>query len=76
MIIFQIFRNFRKSPVAHTKIIVCVLFYVNMFGITPCNLVSPFSNDIFFTNLVSTSNFNVKLEKLFEWHLLKISFNF
>ena len=45
--IFQFFRSFRKSPAAHTKIIVCVLFDVNMFDKTPCNLMSPFSNDIF-----------------------------
>ena len=47
LIIFQIFRNFRKSSPAHTKIIVCVLFYVNMFDKTPCNLMSSFSIDIF-----------------------------
>ena len=37
-----------KSQAAHTKIIVCVLIYVNMFDKTPCNLMSPFSNDIFY----------------------------
>ena len=47
MIIFRIFQNFRKSSAAHTKIIVCVLFYVNMFDKTPCNLMSPISKDIF-----------------------------
>ena len=45
--IFLIFRKFRKSSAAHTKTIVCVLFYVNVFDKTPCNLMSPFSNDIF-----------------------------
>ena len=48
LIILQILQNFRKSPAAHTKFIVCVIFYVNMFDKTPCNLMSPFSNDIFF----------------------------
>ena len=61
MIFFQIFQNVGKSSAAHTKIIVCVLLYVNMFDKTPCNLMSTFSNDIFVTNLVSTSDFNVKL---------------
>ena len=46
LIIFQIFWNFRKSSAAYTKIIVCVLFYVNMLDKPPCNLMSPFSNDI------------------------------
>ena len=63
LIIFRIFRNFRKSSAAHTKIIVCVLFYVNMFDETPGNLMGPFSNDVF-TNLVSTFDFNVKLLKV------------
>ena len=63
MINFQIFRNFQKSSAAQTKMIVCVLFYVNLFDKTPCNLMSPCSNDIF-TNLVSTSDFNVKLLKV------------
>ena len=56
---FPNFQIFQKSSAAHTKIIVYVLFYVNVFDKTPFNLMSPFSNDIF-TNLVSTSVFNVK----------------
>ena len=48
LIIFRFFRNFRNSLAAHTKIIVCVLSYVNTFDKTPCNLMSPFSNCIFF----------------------------
>ena len=48
LIIFQIFQNFRKSSAAHAKIIVCVLLYVNMFDKPPCNVMSPFSNDIFY----------------------------
>ena len=58
-----IFRDFPKCSEiirSHTKIIVCVLFYVNMLDKTSCNLISPFSNDIFYY-LVSTSDFNVKL---------------
>ena len=47
LIIFRIFQNFRKSSAAHTKIFVCVLFYVNILDKTSCNLMSPFSNDIF-----------------------------
>ena len=47
LIIFRIFRNFRKSSAAHTKIIVCVLFYVSMFDKTPGNLMGPFFNDSF-----------------------------
>ena len=31
MIFFQIFQNVGKSSAAHTKIIVSVLLYVNMF---------------------------------------------
>ena len=44
---FPNFGNFPKSSAAHTKIVVCILFYVNMFDKTPCNLMSPFSTDIF-----------------------------
>ena len=51
--------DFTKSSASYTKFILCVLFYVNLFD-TPCNLMSLFSNDIFFTNLVSTSAFNMK----------------
>ena len=32
----------------NTKIIVCALFYVIMSDKTPCNLMSPFSNDFFY----------------------------
>ena len=40
--------NFRKSSAPHTKIIVCVLFYVTMLDQTQYSLISPFSNDNFF----------------------------
>ena len=61
LLIFRIFGNFQKSSAAHTEVIVCVIFYVNMFDKTPYNLMSIFSNDILFTNLISTSDLNVKL---------------
>ena len=47
------------SSAAHTKIIIWVLFFyfffVNMFDKTPSNLMSPFSNDIFFVILYPPS---------------------
>ena len=46
-LIFHIFRYFRKSSAAHTKIIVCVLFHVNMFDEAQCSLISPFYNGNF-----------------------------
>ena len=51
MIIYEIFGIIRCI------IIVCVLFYVNIFDKTK----SPFTNDIF-TDLVSTSDFNVNFK--------------
>ena len=42
---FHISRYFWKLSAAHTKIIVCVLFYVNFFDWTQYSLISPFSNE-------------------------------
>ena len=61
---FLNFQIFWKSSAAHTKIIVCVLFHVNMFDKAYLNLIIPFSNNIF-ARLVSTSGFKVKLLLLF-----------
>ena len=50
------FPNFPKFSENH-----CMCFILcYMFDKTQCNLMGPFSNDIF-TNLVSTSDFNVEL---------------
>ena len=42
------FLIFSKKRAAHIKIIVCVLFCVNMFDQTQYSLISPFSNDKLF----------------------------
>ena len=63
----SIFSKISKTT-AHTKIIVCVLFYVNMFDQTQYSLISSFLN-IILSGLVSTSGFNVKLYRSFEWHM-------
>ena len=47
LVILCIFRYFRKSSGAHTKIIVCVLFHVDIFGQTQYSFISLFSNDKF-----------------------------
>ena len=41
---FPHFLIFSKKSIAHTKIIVCVLFYVNMLDQTQYSLFSPFLN--------------------------------
>ena len=60
-LIVGIFRYFQKSSAAHTKIIVCVLFHVNMLDQTQYSSISPFSNDIFSKTGVHFG-FNVKLD--------------
>ena len=47
-LIFSIFRYYWKSSAAYTKIIICVLFNVNMFQQIHYSLISPFSNDDLF----------------------------
>ena len=55
----------------HTKIIVCVLFYISILDQAQYSLISPFLT-VILSRLVSTSGFNVKVQRSFKWHMTKI----